>query len=145
MSDNNPQKPTASPPGTLEYYLSLPLVNPAVAGQVFEVDEEEDEEMAECRDELWQGVVTDLMRDLEEAIALVDSPNAVQKEQGRKLMHRIAGYTGNIGIHRLSVALRDVMKGVAIPENTPWLADHLRSWAAESLQEMRKIFPHLPD
>lgn len=134
----------AKPQKTLEDYISLPLVNLTMAGQVFAKEEGEDEEMADCRNDLWQGVVRDLSADLERVLSLLDAESFADKEEGRKLMHRVAGYTGNVGIYRLSVVLRDAMKGVVNVQHHPWLPSKMREWAAASLDEIRKQFPHLP-
>ena len=133
-----------------QYYEGFDLLNTEIADELFGTpgaDEADgqvvDQEMLEMRQELWQGVCEDLPKDLTRVLDLLSVPESL--ELGQKEAHRVAGYCGNSGLHRMGLVLRDIQHERILPAELAEVLHRLPLWAQESLSAMRQRFPALKE
>ena len=122
----------------VSFYLDIPLIDEEISDQIFGAEELlDDDEMAEIRGDLWQGICHDLPIDLAQVIDLLSREEDLVR--GRKEAHRVAGYCGNSGMQRMGVLLRDLQHERAQPE----MVRYLLEWGQNSLAALQARYPDL--
>jgi len=119
-------------------FLSISLVDEDIAGELFA--EDDDPEMREMQQELWQGVRRDLLNDLEAVRAEFVAGNL---NEACRLAHKVAGYSGSGGLKRVGVVLRKLQHGEIPHEQFLATLDEIVAWSKAGMDEIENRFPHL--
>jgi hypothetical protein len=127
----------------LQNFLFLhdcPSIDEEVVVELF--GDSEEPELREMQIEIWSGVRKDFPVDLEEARKLLRDGEI---ETGKKLVHRIAGYTSSSGLSRVSRCLRAVERAEVPEDKIDQFLAETAVMAGENMTEMEARFPHLQD
>lgn len=123
---------------TLQELAALPTVNEELVVELY--GDTSDPDMVEMQTELWEGIKGDLFRELDEIGALWNQdPNG----EVRRVMHRVAGYSGSGGLHRCCEALRAAEKERVDAADVPEALEMARNAANEAITQIETRYPHL--
>lgn len=123
---------------TLQQLASLPVVNEDLVSELY--GDTSDPDMVEMQTELWQGIKTDLFRELEEISQLWQKGPG---EEVRRMMHRVAGYSGSGGLHRCCEILRAAEKAMLDAADVPAGLVMATEAAREGISQIEARYPHL--
>lgn len=117
---------------------NLPVVNLELVAELY--GDTSDAEMVEMQQELWQGIKTDLFRELHEISELWSRDTG---EEVRRIMHRVAGYSGSGGLQRCCEILRAAEKSVIPASEVSEALKMATVSAREGISQIEERYPHL--
>jgi hypothetical protein len=117
---------------------NLPVVNQELVAELY--GDTSDAEMIEMQQELWQGIKADIFRELNEISELWSRDPG---EEVRRMMHRVAGYSGSGGLQRCCEILRAAEKMVIPADEVPEALQIAAASAREGISQIEERYPHL--